>query len=151
MLQCSFGDACALRDFRGCISGDICQPFFEIHTAIVTELLFARKVCASIYHWKLNFSVQLLRQWRKVCNNGAMSANFAPIRIKASVLDQARKLHGLTSDEQLGAELGLSGTTVRNLRHGRTSPTLATVLKISRLAGVPIEGLIVERVDESAA
>nr|DAF94619.1 MAG TPA: putative transcriptional regulator [Siphoviridae sp. ctvph17]DAS81230.1 MAG TPA: putative transcriptional regulator [Caudoviricetes sp.]DAS85758.1 MAG TPA: putative transcriptional regulator [Caudoviricetes sp.] len=81
-----------------------------------------------------------------------MNANLAPkkLRVRASVLDQARRLCGFTSDEQLGAELGLSSTTVRNLRHGRTSPTLITALKISRLAGVPIEGLIVEQADESA-
>lgn len=73
------------------------------------------------------------------------------IRINPAVLNRARELKGFTSDEQLAVELGMSGAAIRNLRHGRTAPTIATALKIARFAGVPIEGLLVETADKDAA
>lgn len=75
------------------------------------------------------------------------------IRLNPAVLDNARRLKGFTSDEQLAREMGLSGTTIRNLRHGRTSPDLKTALKIARFAGVPMEGILLEssEVERAAA
>lgn len=73
------------------------------------------------------------------------------IRLNPAVLDRARELKGFTSDEQLAVELGMSGATIRNLRHGRTAPTIATALKIGRLAGVPLEGFLVDNTAVQAA
>lgn len=72
------------------------------------------------------------------------------IRVKETVLDQARELHGFTSDEKLAAALGMSGTAVRNLRHGKSAPRITTLLSLQKLTGIPIEGLIYE-VQENAA
>lgn len=73
------------------------------------------------------------------------------IRLNPEVLDTAREQRGFTSDEQLAAALGLSVGTIRNLRAGRTSPSLHTVIKIARLAGVPVEGLLITTTDRRPA
>lgn len=73
------------------------------------------------------------------------------IKLNPSVLDRARELKGFTSDEQLAVKMGMSGAAIRNLRHGKTSPTIATALKISRLAGIPIEGILLSDSVDAAA
>lgn len=65
-------------------------------------------------------------------------------RIRADALDEARRMHGFTSDEKLAAELGMSGTAVRSLRRGITSPSIATLMKLRRLTGIPVEALVRE-------
>nr|DAK57357.1 MAG TPA: helix-turn-helix domain protein [Caudoviricetes sp.] len=72
-------------------------------------------------------------------------------RLNESALDQARKLHGLTSDEKLAAVLGMSGTAVRNLRKGRSSPSVVTLFKLRELTGIPIEALVTNVSAQQAA
>lgn len=48
------------------------------------------------------------------------------IRIRAEALDQAREMHGFSSDEKLAAALGLSSTSVRNW-HGALICLASTV------------------------
>lgn len=69
--------------------------------------------------------------------------------LKPSVLDEAREMHGFTSDRQLADRLGMSESAIRNLRHGRTSPTVGTLLKLRKLTGIPLEALIVEKKTET--
>lgn len=66
------------------------------------------------------------------------------IRIRAEALDQAREMHGFSSDEKLAAALELSSTSVRNLRKGRSSPSISTLLRLRKLTGIPIEALLTE-------
>lgn len=72
-------------------------------------------------------------------------------RLNEAALDQARKLHALTSDEKLASVLGMSGTAVRNLRKGRSSPSVATLFKLRELTGIPIEALVTEKPTDQAA
>lgn len=65
------------------------------------------------------------------------------IRLDPTVLDDARSQLGIPSDEKLAARLGLTGVTVRNLRHGKTSPSVATLVKLRSLTGRPLDGLII--------
>lgn len=70
-------------------------------------------------------------------------------RLNPSALDQARKLHSFTSDEKLAAAMDMTGTSIRNLRHGRTSPSVATLMKLRKLTGIPMEALIVEQQEDN--
>lgn len=72
-------------------------------------------------------------------------------QLDPSALDQARKLHRLTSDDQLAAALEMSGSAVRNLRHGRSSPSVGTLFKLRALTGIPIEALVNEEQEGKAA
>lgn len=60
-----------------------------------------------------------------------------------SVLDDARKCEGLTSDEQLGAVVGKTGHTIRNYRKGKTPPTLETLMRLKELTHRPLDTMIV--------
>lgn len=73
------------------------------------------------------------------------------IRLDPSALDDARTLHGFTSDERLAAAIDMSGTAIRNLRHGRTSPSVATLVRLRRLTGRPLDGLVIETAEKPAA
>lgn len=73
------------------------------------------------------------------------------IRLDPSALDDARTLHGFTSDERLAAAIDMSGTAIRNLRHGRTSPSVATLVRLRRLTGRPLDGLVIEAAENPAA
>ena len=73
------------------------------------------------------------------------------IRLDPSALDDARNLHGFTSDERLAAAIDMSGTAIRNLRHGRTSPSVATLVRLRRLTGRPLDGLVIEAAENPAA
>lgn len=65
-------------------------------------------------------------------------------RINPDALDEARTLHGFTSDERLAAAMDMSGTAIRNLRKGETSPTITTLMKLRKLTGIPVEALLIE-------
>ena len=73
------------------------------------------------------------------------------IRLDPSALDDARALHGFTSDERLAAAIGMSGTAIRNLRHGRTSPSVETLVRLRRLTGRPLDGLVIETAEKPTA
>ncbi|MCT1719326.1 MULTISPECIES: helix-turn-helix domain-containing protein [Corynebacterium] len=62
-----------------------------------------------------------------------------------SVLDDARRLGGYTSDEKLAAAIGMTGTAVRNLRHGRSSPSVATLVKLRSISGRPLDGMLIQQ------
>ena len=70
-------------------------------------------------------------------------------RLNPSALDEARNIHGFTSDERLATAMEMSGTAIRNLRHGRTSPSVATLMKLRKFTGIPMEALIVEQQEDS--
>ena len=40
---------------------------------------------------------------------------------------------------------------IRNLRHGRTSPSVETLVRLRRLTGRPLDGLVVDRSEHTAA
>ena len=65
-------------------------------------------------------------------------------RLNPSALDEARAMHGFTSDEKLAAAIGMTGAAIRNLRHGRTSPQVGTLMKLRRLTGIPLESMLIE-------
>lgn len=71
--------------------------------------------------------------------------------LKPEVLDEARKINGFTSDDKLAAAMDMSGAAIRNLRHGRTSPLVGTLMKLRKLTGIPLEAMIVERAAVAAA
>lgn len=61
-------------------------------------------------------------------------------RIRPEVIDQVRERHGFTSDEQLGAYLGVTGATVHRIRKGE-SPNFSTAIRLLMEAGVLVEGV----------
>lgn len=73
------------------------------------------------------------------------------IRIEPTALDDARVRHGLTSDEQLGHRMQMTGTAIRNLRHGRTCPSVETLVKLSNLSGRPMDRLVTVEEQSPAA
>lgn len=73
------------------------------------------------------------------------------IQIDPTVLDDARRIYGLTSDQALATKLDLSLSTVSNLRAGRTSPSLGTLLALKRATGRPLDTLIRETGDSITA
>lgn len=72
-------------------------------------------------------------------------------RLNPNVLDRARELNGFTSDEKLGAEIGVSGTTVRNWRHGRGTPSIQRLMQLRTLTGLPLDSLLIEESENKAA
>ena len=72
-------------------------------------------------------------------------------RLDPHVLDEARRLHGLTSDEKLAHEIEMSGTSIRDLRQARTGPTVGTLMKLRKLTGLPLEAMILEQSDAHEA
>ena len=73
------------------------------------------------------------------------------ICLDPTALDDARVQHGITSDEKLAAALGLTGTTIRNLRSGRSTPSTATLVKLRSLTGRPLDGLIISKAKSVAS
>jgi hypothetical protein len=65
------------------------------------------------------------------------------IRLNAEVLDKARAAHGFTSDEQLAVHIGMSGAALRNLRNGRSAPSVATLVKLRTLTGQPLDSMVI--------
>lgn len=72
-------------------------------------------------------------------------------RLDPYALDVARARHDFTSDEKLAAEIGVSGTTVRNWRHGRQSPSIVRLMKLRKLTGIPLEALLIEQSESRSA
>lgn len=66
------------------------------------------------------------------------------VKLNPRLLDQARDQLGLTSDEKLAAHCGLSRNTIHGLRHGRTAPSAATLLRLSRATSIPMEDWLIE-------
>lgn len=66
------------------------------------------------------------------------------IRLDPEVLDATREIYHLSSDEKLANKLGISGSTVANLRSGRTAPTIATLMAIKKATGRPLDSLVHE-------
>lgn len=66
------------------------------------------------------------------------------IQIDPTVLDDARRAYGLSSDQALATKLGLSLSTVGNLRAGRATPTLGTLMAIKRVTGRSLDTLVAE-------
>jgi len=66
------------------------------------------------------------------------------VRLNPHLLDKAKTTLGLTSDEKLAAHLGLSRNTIHGLRHGRTAPSAATLVKLSRATSIPMEDWLIE-------
>ncbi len=72
-------------------------------------------------------------------------------RIDPTVLDEARRIEGLTSDEQLGHRLNVTGATVRNYRHGRSEPSLKTLMQLVMITGRPMENMLLRPATRAAA
>lgn len=66
-------------------------------------------------------------------------------RINPDALDEARRMHNLTSDEKLAAAMEMSATSIQNLRRGRTSPSIVTLMKLRKLTGIPVEAMLIEQ------
>lgn len=73
------------------------------------------------------------------------------LRLNPSALDDARKLHGFTSDTRLAGALGMSESAVRNLRHGKSTPSIGTLMKLRKLTGIPVESMVIEEAENQAA
>ncbi|MFD4294176.1 helix-turn-helix transcriptional regulator [Rhodococcus sp. NPDC058532] len=73
------------------------------------------------------------------------------IRLDPEVLDATREIYHLSSDEKLAHKLGISGSTVANLRAGKTAPTIATLMAIKKATGRPLDSLVQEIPDRHAA
>lgn len=71
--------------------------------------------------------------------------------LKPEVLDEARRINGFSSDEKLAAAIDMSGAAIRNMRHGRTSPLVGTLMKLRKLTGIPLEAMIFESESKAAA
>lgn len=69
-------------------------------------------------------------------------------RIRPEVLDRARERHGMTSDEQLAAHIGVASGTIHRIRRGET-PSFATAILLLDAAGVTLAGI--ERTERAAA
>lgn len=72
-------------------------------------------------------------------------------RLDPTVLDDARRIEGLTSDEQLGHRIGKTGATVRNLRKGRTTPSVEVLMRLLKITGRPMENMILREEGLAAA
>ncbi|MGV0351641.1 hypothetical protein ACUY2G_12150 [Corynebacterium guaraldiae] len=73
------------------------------------------------------------------------------IRLNPAVLDKAIELTGSRSDDQLGqAFLNLTGATIRNYRAGKSAPSIATLMRLKQLTGIPLDRMVME-VAEAAA
>ncbi len=66
-------------------------------------------------------------------------------RLRPEVLDKARANTGAESDEQLRQNyLRKTGSTVRNLRSGKTVPDVAGLMKLHKLTGIAMEDILFE-------
>lgn len=68
--------------------------------------------------------------------------NQIEIRLNPQVLDRARSVDGLTSDEQLGAAIGKTGATIRAWRSGRTAPNIAALMRLKQITGIPLDQMV---------
>ncbi|MDH6199248.1 ribosome-binding protein aMBF1 (putative translation factor) [Mycobacterium frederiksbergense] len=65
------------------------------------------------------------------------------IRLNPEVLDKARRIEGLTSDEQLGGAIGKTGHTIRAWRAGTTVPNLVALMRLKQLTGIPLDQMVI--------
>lgn len=70
--------------------------------------------------------------------------------IDPTVLDEARRVKGLTSDESLGHELGVTGATIRNYRSGRTEPPVHILMQLVLITGRPMENMLLRPIANAA-
>lgn len=67
-------------------------------------------------------------------------------RLRANVLDEAIRITGAKSDDQLGqAFLDRTGQTVRNWRAGKTSPDIASIATLCKITGMRFEDMVTDR------
>lgn len=62
-----------------------------------------------------------------------------------AVIDDARRKGGFTSDDKLAAAIDSSGATIRYLRKGRRTPSIATLMKLRDISGWWLEDMIIEK------
>ena len=62
-----------------------------------------------------------------------------------AVIDDARHKGGFTSDDKLAAAIDIAGGTIRNLRKGKFSPSLATLMKLRDYSGWDLNDMIIEK------
>lgn len=65
------------------------------------------------------------------------------IRLNPDVLDAARRIDGLTSDEQLGSAIGKTGHTIRSWRKGSTAPNIAALMRLKQITGWPLDRMVI--------
>lgn len=66
-------------------------------------------------------------------------------QLNPDVLDKAISITGARSDDQLGqAFLNLTGATIRNYRAGKSAPTIATLMRLKQITGIPLDSMIAE-------
>lgn len=65
-------------------------------------------------------------------------------RLDPAVLDRARHIDGLTSDEQLGAAIGKTGQTIRAWRAGTTCPNIAGLAALQRITGMGFDKMVID-------
>lgn len=71
-------------------------------------------------------------------------------QIDPTVLNEARRIKGLTSDESLGHALGVTGATIRNYRSGRTEPPVSILMKLVLITGRPMENMLLRPIEKAA-
>lgn len=65
------------------------------------------------------------------------------MRIDPKILEEAMDRTGSSSLDELGWKfLGKSGTTVRNYRSGKSTPSVATLMVLKRITGRAIDDMI---------
>lgn len=64
------------------------------------------------------------------------------MRLDPNILEEARKIAGFTNDDQLGGAIGVSATTVRNYRAGRTAPHIRALAALRKITGRPFESML---------
>ena len=69
------------------------------------------------------------------------------IRLNPEVLDRARHIDGLTSDEKLGHAIGKTGATVSAWRKGATVPNVHALVLLKKITGIPLDHMLIN--DES--
>lgn len=66
-------------------------------------------------------------------------------RLNPEVLDKARKLTGVRSDDQLGqAFLNLTGATVRSYRAGKSAPSIVTLMRLKEITGTSLDNMVIQ-------
>ena len=66
------------------------------------------------------------------------------VKLDPKVLDEARRIDGLTSDEQLGGAIGKTGHTIRAWRSGATVPGIASLMRLKQITGWPLDRMVIQ-------
>lgn len=72
-------------------------------------------------------------------------------RLNPEILDRAREMHDLTSDEKLAAKINVSSSSIRNWRKGIKLPSVARLMILRDLTGVPLDNLLIPEENTTAA